>query len=437
MKERFITLMCALGALLLFVTLFVHGGDAQAPKVSVPTSADRGADGLLGAMTWLAREHVPTRAVRERFDGFLARAGARRGNLLIVTLPSATPFRTEELGALDRWLRQGNTLLVLAAIADRPGWAAARAGFTADLSELTELDYQSVRLRTAGSAAAASAADATAELAPAMAAAHRPLPEPQRTTLVPNRDHAYLAGVREAVAWSDYPWRARAGHAWTVTVPRSGFVLSLAHQRETGEGVLWVRPRGAGTIIVSGCASVFSNRALGVADNARLLANIVGASLGEGGSVLIDDEHQGLSDTYEPARFYRDPRLYATLGIVAALWLTWVLGGTRLRFPLSRTPAPREAQLVRATGAFLARVLTTAAAARLMFVHFLRRVARRTPRSAAAAGSPWELLEQHARIARADLQRLRQWYAAAHSGGRVPLARLHNLMIRIERQLAA
>ncbi|MGP8034124.1 MAG: DUF4350 domain-containing protein [Steroidobacteraceae bacterium] len=436
MKERFITLLCALGALLLFITLFVRGGDMPAEKLSVPTSAERGPDGLLGAVTWLAREHVATRAVRERFDAALARLSARSGNLLIVTLPAATPFRTEELHALDQWLRQGNTLLVLAAIADRPGWAADRGYFTPDLNDLTELNYHSLALRSPRSAPAARSAEETAELAAEMAVAHRPLAEPQRTSLAPNRDHAYLAGVRQAVAWSDYPWRAFPGQTWTVSLPRSGFVLSLAHQRETGEGVLWVRPRGAGTIIVSGFASLFSNRALGIADNARLLGNIVAASLGEGGSVLIDDEHQGLSDAYDPARFYRDPRLYATLGILAVLWLTWVLGGTRLRIPASRTPAPREAQLVRATGAFLARVLTTRAAARLMFVHFLRRVARRIPRSEAAA-SPWELLEHHPRIARADFERLREWYAAAHSPGRVPLTRLHNLMIRIERQLAA
>jgi len=423
MKERLVTLLCALGALLLFITLFVRGGDAPGPKLSVPTSAERGGDGLLGAVTWLAGEHVPIRAVRERFDGALARGSARRGNLLIVTLPAATPFHPRELQALDQWLRQGNTLLVLAAIADRPAWAAGRGYFNSDLTDLTGLGYHST-------------VNDTAELAAAMAAAGRPLAAPQRSTLVPNRDHAYFAGVHEAVAWSDYPWRPAGGRAWTATLPRSGFVLSLAHQRESGAEVLWVGARGAGTIIVSGLASLFSNRALGHADNARLLANIVAASIAAGGSVLIDDEHQGLSDAYDPEHFYRDPRLYATLAILASLWLTWVLGGTRLRVPVERMPAPREAQLVRATGAFLARVLTVPAAARLMFAHFFRRIARRAPRGAAAY-PPWELLEHSPHVARADLGRLREWYAAAQSAGPVPLTRLHNLMIRIERQLAA
>ena len=438
MRERLITLACALGALLLFVTLFLRGGAAGEPEGTVPTSAERGDNGLAGASTWLTAAHVPTRAVRERFDRFFKRPElAHAGNLLIVTLPVATPFSARELRALDAWLRAGNTLLVLAAIADKPDWAAGR-DFHSDLIDLTGLSYQTVRAPALAAAPAPAAAEASGELAAAVAAAHRRLVQPERTTLIPNRDHAFLTGVRQAVAWSDYPWRALPWEASTVILPRFGFVLSLAHQRETGEGVLWVRPRGAGAVIVSGFASLFSNRALGLADNARLLANLVGASLRGDGAVLFDDQHQGLSDNYDPARFYRDPRLYLTIGVLTALWLAWVLGGTRLRLPLRHTPAPREAQLVRATGAFLARALSTAAAARRMFEHFFRRLRARVPRSGEPAGPPpWELLEHHPRIARADLRQLQDWYADAHSAGRVPLGRLHNLMVRIERQLAA
>jgi uncharacterized protein DUF4350 len=437
MRERLITLACALGALLLFVTLFLRGGDAGQPERTLPTSAEGGDNGLLGARNWLAAEHVPAHAVRERFDHFFKRPElAPAGNLLIVTLPVVTPFSARELRALDAWLRAGNTLLVLAAIADKPDWAAGR-DFHSDLIDLTGLSYETVRAPALTEARAPPAADASPRLAAAMAAVHRRLVQPERTTLVPNRDHAFLAGVRQAVAWSDYPWRAFPWEAWTVTLPRFGFVLSLAHQRETGEGVLWVRPRGTGTVIVSGLGSLFSNRSLGLADNARLLANLVGASLRADGAVLFDDEHQGLSDSYDPARFYRDPRLYLTIGVLAALWLAWVLGGTRLRVPPRHTPAPREAQLVRATGAFLARALSTPAAARRMFEHFFRRLRARAPRSGEPPGPPWELLEHHPRIARADLRQLRDWYAAAYSAGRVPLGRLHNLMIRIERQLAA
>jgi uncharacterized protein DUF4350 len=434
MRERLITLACAVGALLLFLTLFVPGGAAERPEASAPTTAERGVNGLAGASAWLAGEHLPTLAVRQRFERALGATDLTlSGNLLIVSLPVATPFHAEELRALDAWLRAGNTLLVLAALADRPDWSVGRSSLDAELLDLSGLGREAPRpgTRPARSARAAPSSDPAA----ALAAAYRRLDEPQRSTLVPNRAHVYLEGVRQAVAVSDYPRRALPAAA-TLAVPHDGFMLCLAHQRETGAGALWVREHGGGTVIVSGFGSLFSNRALGLADNARLLANIVGASLAPGGTVLFDDEHQGLSETYDPAKFYRDPRLYATLGVLAALWLTWVLGGTRLRVPPGRTAAPREAELVRATGAFLARALSAPAAAERMYEHFFRRLRVHAPR-AADSGPPWQLLEHQPRVARADLEQLREWYAAAHSAGRVPLARLHNLMLRIERQLAA
>ena len=61
---------------------------------------------------------------------------------------------------------------------------------------------------------------------------------------------------------------------------------------------------------MSGFGSLFTNRALGLEDNAQLLANIVGANVGEHGAVLFDDLHQGLGATYDPDKFYKDRRLY-------------------------------------------------------------------------------------------------------------------------------
>lgn len=438
MRERLITLACALGALALFLTLFVHVGEPEPAEASAPTTAERGANGLAGASLWLAGEHVPTRALRSRFDGALhATDLTLSGNLLIVSLPVATPFRAEERRALDEWLQAGNTLLVLAAIADRPGWAAGRTGLDADLLDLTGLGRETPRAGTRAAEQKRRAADPSADPAATLANAYRRLGEPQRATLVPNRPHAYLEGVRTAVAEWDYRARAYSSRTRAPGVPHDGFMLCLARARESGAGALWVRPHGGGTIIVSGFGSLFSNRALGLADNARLLGNIVSASLKPGGTVLFDDEHQGLSDAYDPEKFYRDPRLYATLGVLVALWLTWVLGGMRLRVPINRTAAPREAQLVHATGLFLARALRTPAAARRMFEHFFARLRRHATATPEGDGPPWQLIEQHPGIARADLERLREWYAAAHSDGRIPLGRLHNLMIRIERQLAA
>jgi hypothetical protein len=422
-KERLITLVCALGALALFFTMFLHQeeqgiGGKEIPR---PTTEERGGNGYHAAMQWLDAEHIRAISLRDRFDKLPRKTSlAPTGNVLIVTLPATTVFKTEEFRPLDRWVRAGNTLLVLAALSDNPDWAFSFTSLTSgDLNLLTGLEFETTRSRDLRARKASEPAPRERDgrsLAAQLAAATRELTQPRRATLVPNRDHAYFRGVHEAVALSDYE-----AQPWTVKVPYEGFVLALGRQRETNEGAFWTRPLGDGRIVVSGLGSLFTNRALGLADNGRLLSNIVATNLGPRGAVLFDDVHQGLGANYDPAKFYRDPRLHMTAGIIAALWLAWVLGATKLRVPVTRAAVPREAELVRATGGFLARVLTPAAAARRLFEHFLRRW-------------PWELLEHQPRIASADLQQLKSWYSQLGTE-RVPLVRLHNLLVRIHRQL--
>jgi hypothetical protein len=450
MRERLTTLACALGALLLIGSLLLRGDTLAARRAAPPTTLEHSDNGLLGARTWLQGEGVRTVALRERFGTLLRQARLpRSGNLLIVSLPAVTGFRSDEAAALDRWVRDGNTLLVLAALRDRPTWAQYPFVMANDLQLLTELSLGPAEQQSSGSPPRRAPAPSPAEGrerrsrpppdakpraetgAARLARLATELSTPKLSALVPNRTHPYFAGVARAEALSDY-----APLGYRVAIPRDGFALSLAHESGSTEDAFWVRPHGEGTIIVSGFGSLFSNRALGRADNARLLANLIAVSVAADGVVVFDDEHQGLSDSYDPARFYRDPRLYETLAVIAAVWLSWVLGATRLHTPLARTVAPREAELVRTTGLYLARVLRPAAAARRLLEQFLERV--RTAVGAGAVDPPWlwEWLENHPRLPRSAVLQLREWYAAACANRSVPLMRLHNLIVRTERQLA-
>jgi hypothetical protein len=429
MRDRLTTLACALGALLVFAILFVHTGPPGARDVPVPTTAERGASGLLGALTWLREEGIRVVSLRERFGTLTKSPGlSPTGNLLIVTLPAASAFRTDEAVALDGWVRRGNTLLIVAALSDRPDWARSERGLVGDLQLLSGLEVQA---RPAEEAPQKNGA--TAKGLERVTRESLGLAEPIRSTLVPNRPHPYLEGVRQAVALSDLP-----PTGWTMKVPRDGFMLTLAHEEGSGDGVLWVRPLGSGTVLVSGFASLFANQTLGQADNARLLSNIVAAATAGGGAVIFDDQHQGLSAVYDPAKFYKDRRLYATLAIVAAVWLVWVLGATQLQAPAVRRPAPQETQLVRDTGLFLARVLRPPAAARRMFDNFFRgmRGVLHDDRNLAEAAL-WAWLELHPRLASSDVAQLKAWYAQAYADQKVPLVRLRNLIVRTERLLNA
>ena len=432
MRERLTTAALALTALLLFVTIFVHAQGPSATAASLPTSVDREDDGLLGALSWLEEEGVRTRAVRERFTTL---AGMRdlpaHGNLLIVTLPAAVPLRSDEADALDRWVRAGNTVLVLASLSDRPSWARDPGVLDSDLRLLTGLDLEHAERRAPASSRGGARRSAGGTGA-GVAQATRLMLKPQRDTLVPNRAHRYLEEVRSLAGFSDY-----LPLTWKVKLPLSDFPLCLAHVESAGGCGLWLLEDEGGSVLVSAFGSLLSNRALGEADNARLLANLVRDSVATDGAVLFDDEHQGLSDSYDPEKFYRDRRLYLTLAIVAAVWLVWVVGGTRLTAPAAPPPAQGEADLVRSTGAFLARVLKPAAAARRMYEHFFLRLRRSLREPTLDPSSCWEWLESNPRLEPADVAQLREWYAAAWSERRVPLARLHNLIVRTEMQIAA
>jgi hypothetical protein len=430
MKDRLITFAAALAALALFAGLFLEsgGGGTGGADVPRPTTSEPGADGYSAARSWLEEEGLDVVSLRARLGTLAERHDlSGTGNLLIVTLPGITGFSSAELATLNRWIRAGNALLVAAALADGPRWGAARAGLTpGDVSLLTGLSFEPLSIEERRRISARPARSALARAT-------------EWPVLVPNGENAYLHNVGHAVALSDRS-SARAPLAWGLKVPYGGFALVLAHERTTGAGVLWMRPLGAGRIIVSGFGTLFTNRVLGLADNGQLIANLVAANVAPGGSVIFDDLHQGLGAVYDPAQFYQDPRLYRTVGVLLALWLAWVLGSTRLRARQERSPAPSESELLQTTGALLARLTRTDEAARRLFAHFLSGVSRASLARAGALSradeaEAWCTLERHPRLPAADLERLRRWYARARAGRAVPLGRVHELICRTEKRL--
>jgi hypothetical protein len=431
-KERLITLLCAIGALALFAIMFLNReGVSSGLDASRPITSERRGNGYYAAMTWLENEHVRSVSLRDRYDTLTTRDDlARTGNLLIVTLPIRTAFRTEEFVPLDRWVRAGNTLLVMASLSDNPDWHADFGAYEpGNVTLLTGLEIETTKARDDRIARRAHPGPDNQATELVESGSRREYREPLRTMIVANRDHAYFDGVKDVVALSDYPRRV-----WTVKVPYQGFVLSLAHEKDTPEGALWTRPLGGGRIIVSSYGTLFTNRAIGIADNAKLLANIVSVNVGEKGTVLFDDGHQGISAAYDPNKFFSDRRLYTTIGVLAALWFIWVLGSTRLRLPASRHAVPREAELIRAAGSFLSRALPDHAAASQLIENFFHRVSSRA--GVANEGAHWELLQRNTRIDHADLAQLRRWSDDAQARRRVPLRLLCNLILRLDRQMA-
>jgi hypothetical protein len=406
-KERFVTFACALGALTLFMLLFVNPeeGLIRHKDVPRPTTEELRGNGYHAVYAWLQASGIHAVSLRERFNSLVARHDlAPQGNVLIVTLPVSDFIFSREIALLQTWVRAGNTLIVVAALVDVPDWAAVTHGVNiADLKDLSGLDFNLKQQSARDSSVA--------------------------FRIVPNRAHAYFTGVDQAGVSA-----APSQQDWTARVPYEGFMLALAHERESGKTLFWTSLLGDGQIVLIGIGSLFTDRALGFSGNARLFANLIGANLGPRGAVVFDDFHQGLSSAYDPAKFYRDPRLYMTIAVLLALWFTWVLGSTRLRLAPTRIAAPREADLVRTSGGFLARVLGSDVAAQRLFEYFFHRLRLRA--AASQSADAWELLDASARVGASELAQLRRWHTQAYQGERVPLVRLYNLILAIDREIA-
>lgn len=449
MRERVITLLLALAALAAFYALWLRPGPSLDPDAGMarPATGERRGNGYAAVFEWLDRAGVQVYSLRERYTALEDFMGPRTGNLLVLTLPGVTEFRTEEYRALDAWVKRGNTLFIIAALADQPNWAVRHgSSAVADIESLTGIEFetaearrarlddrplaQRVREREEREARAERNADDEMALDEPSDDSPELFTEPHAVTLLPTGPHALLRAVRRLELESDYK-----PQEWSVRIPYDSFLLTLA-RTEAGEGAFFEQRVGKGYVLLSTGGSLFTNRALGKADNAKLMANIVKARVGAGGFLLFDDLRQGYSASYDPVRFYNDPRLYKTIGILLALWLAWVLGSTRLRAPVFTRHDPSEAELVRRAGMLMARTVAPHRTALRLFEQFFAGIARvaRAP-DPSEIDKLWQWLERHAAIRPQELDQLRTWYAAAHGRRPVPLVDLQNLIDNLGRRL--
>jgi hypothetical protein len=246
----------------------------------------------------------------------------------------------------------------------------------------------------------------------------------------PVGDHPLTQGVGTVVAESEYPAGVFEVLSWWEEP-----VLVLMADDTSGSGALWLTWQGEGTILVSAYGSVFTNKMIAQADNATLLANAFGHLLGPGGHVVFDDLHQGAASLYDEEAFFGDPRLHASFWWIIALWLLWVLGGTRLPPPTARPEPVRERAFLAAAGNLFARTVNRRRAAERMLANFFNDQRR-------AIGEPvngqplWAWLRGFAAVPRPEIERLERMHAALAAGKRVDLVELHNLLHQLRKQLA-
>jgi Domain of unknown function (DUF4350) len=415
MRERWVTLALAAGALALFYALFFPKPAIQNLGLDdgLPLSTDPRPDGYLAVWRWLEKERIPRVSLRLQYDhlgGLLARPS---GNVLLVTMPQRIATRADELAALDHWVTQGNTLVIMAALADDPAWAIETPDplMKERLQSLTGLHFSTTTSKSG---------------LPAVSLG--------KVAIRPQGDFPLLDGVQRVSTVSEL------SRSWHARMVDWRLPLVLASRADHGEPIIWLERRGSGQIILCAVASPFSNAGVPHADNARLLANLLTWSRGPEGAVVFDDAHQGLTAFYDARAFFADPRLHATLGWIVLLWLAFVLGSQPLRARHREWRPLDESAYVEAGARYLAAVVRPADAARRLVEDFLEwlRARLRLELSTAENSGPrtvWQWLDSQAAVSAAERSELQASYASACAGERVNLTRLQNLLARLRRKL--
>jgi hypothetical protein len=441
LKDRLLTLALALGAVVLFY-VFLAPKPANPLTDTQPLSTDSGDDGYQALWRWLRSQDIPVVASHDPYSRLTAAAAfPARGNVLLTTLPQRVPARLDELNALDAWVERGNTLLVMAALDDTPGWAvAASPAFLRTLGRMTRLKFEvPVKPKKEGRAGPAKEAPAAHPEAGTAARTLRAMQhalQPQHLRITATGTHPLFDGVRRVAAESEFPasrWHAEAMD--TAPVLEIG-QYSTAADGSGAEPAVWLKGQGAGQIIVFAVASAFSNRTIAVDDNAQLLSNILAWARASGGAVIFDDDHQGAVSYYDAKAFFHDARLHWTLFWILLLWLLYVLGWQRMRSAAPTWNPADVTNFIGVTGGFFAASLTPAAAGRRLFENFFGVLKGARGSSVSGSGPPpWEWISSHAHVQPAQMAELKRLHARAHAGKAVDLVRLHNLLTRLEGNL--
>jgi hypothetical protein len=432
MNDRLITLAGGSAALLIVIALLLPPGTMTTANDSRPTTTDRGIYGLQGLKTWLDQNHIPAISMRRRYSSLqLDTRLVDTGNLIIISIPQITTPSRIELDALADWIAQGNFILLLSAVNDRPEWSFQGDLDLASLPETLGLDFTSEteersadEQKTPKEPLSINIYDASSVLLGE---------DRQALSVKPAFFHPAMQGVGSIATFRSLLYDAADTAVTGVSHDRQLLPLLLRENRP--EVVLWEFRAGGGGGWISSHPDLFGNVTLGLADNARLFSNLLAAELGEDGYVIFDDMHFGISDLYDPDNFFSDPRLHNTLLFLGLFWLVYLIGySNRLAPPNEKQQPPRASDFVKAMAGFFARRLTTSATGRGILDHFYADV-RQLYRISEPHTSVRELLRNHSMVRETDIQALEQLEYKIGKKQKINLTQLTRIIDRLQRTL--
>ncbi len=403
MKDRLVTLVSVLAALLVVVLLFAPRANTEKP-ISLPTSEDTGNNGFKGLKAWLQREHVPILSWRKSLPSLLRQAQlAANGHVLLLSMPSVEKIQDQEWLALKLWLEQGNTVIMMVSAFQQPEWAKqqdgwleqlkhffTRYGLTFDTEELTDED--------------------SSNQDDSLSASVNRLQE---------NIHAQIPVINSLTPSSTVFSLPKTVKLTTLTAPgllaqKPDFsrthgpipVVTLL-RFDDDQPAAWLIAHNNSRIVVILASDLFNNTRLASSDNALWFSSLLSHLRTESGTVIFDDYPFGLRDMYSSEQFFADPRLYQTLACILLLWLSYALGYSNRLAPVREKTARLTAlSVVDVMAGFFARRVDAQQLSRALISHLLSNIAKRRHFATEALALNW--LSQIQQGENKDLHVIRQ-----------------------------
>ncbi len=386
------------------------------PPPSMPTTLDIQKDGLAGLKQWLDHESVETVSYRHNFNELTdLELSSKTGNLLVTTMPFKGFTTSDELRALTKWVESGNTVLILAAINEIHNWS---------MNTKPRSLHANIRDITGGRIV-------PIKKGKGFLYTNREAIGPETLAFHPNVINALTNDVGRLAGITDQPARL---HTLSIDVQSHGGYSVLAwievdsSGQETTYPVMWSITREHGHILLSTSSSLLSNRAIGIADNRKFVQNLLHEHVAKNGTVLLDDYHQGVRDIYDVDAFWKDKRLYASMGFLVLLWFLYIIGTSPRIAPVrEHKQLARQEDFVKSVGGFFARKLSKNSIGRLIISTWLKEI---ETKYAYSSEDVWMTVRSLARDT-AALEKLQTMYEKLELGYAVDLTELNNLILQV------
>jgi hypothetical protein len=449
MRDRAISAVLAIIAVLLALGVLMPNNDQA--QTSMPSSQDRGEQGLAVIYHWLEARKFPVKSFRQRWYTLLA--DYQTGHVLI----SHAPYRVQNVqsgawsnasnGYLDarekrgllRWVAAGNTVVFAIDALDAAGQTQeARSSSRSDIPLFDVLDGVGFALNgsatesdqiTEESIAAASSATIDASVDPAKL-------RPQALHRLQFRENATSSWQNlESMAWEAQAKHTLALQAVTDYCQSDDFAtdldtneasaadcpsplvskpLAILQSARDESAAGWYLPFGRGGFVVLGYGSVWRNPNINALGSAAFAENLLSQHLKPGGKVLFDDYRYGLSDLYDPQALKRDPRLYKSLALAALLWLIYALARHRRLLPAKlRSKKLSAAGFATRIAELYARHLSPKEQTTAIMDDFYAQAARHLGLDARNPTLIWTRLHAHAHMDATDISALQMASAKA------------------------